>query len=377
MLEKGPAIRIGPPLAKSRWRGYVFAVMAISLKEAFKAFGFTLSLPERLVRSAAVAIGGTSKLLTDTLIPEPLRKTTAYTAMVGNSQRFFIEKVAEVQGAYEASADGAGSLPENYIPRAVAGNVINAAGLFAVHLSPLWVFAFVSDIAHGSKAYLNKLVAELKENGVIDKDAHIKEVDELLEALGKAGKDTALVFDLPPVDVASLTKLRDDLTRGYSGVFKEATDLLPRMDNLWEKMQSLASRDGVAMESVVGLMTLDLEATAGKAVGAAFAVGNATADVLSETIFQSYGETIYRIQERGAVTCLEEAGKPFFDAITAHLSSNKQSWTEWALDKIMSPFVGEDAPPVAPVPPVPGPESSAPPAGMLEACSPPSNPPKS
>lgn len=317
--------------------------MAISLKEAFKAFGFTLSLPERLVRSAAVAIGGTSKLLTDTLIPEPLRKTTAYIAMVGNSQRFFIEKIAEVQGAYEVSPDGAGSLPENYIPRAMAGNVINAAGLFAVHLSPLWVFAFVSDIAHGSKAYLNKLVAELKENGVIDKDAHIKEVDELLEALGKAGKDTAQVFDLPPVDVASLAKLRDDLMRGYSGVFKEATDLLPRIDNLWARMQSLASRDGVAMESVVGLMTLDLEATAGKAVGAAFAVGNATADVLSETIFQSYGETIYRIQERGAVTCLEEAGKPFFEAITAHLSSNKLSWTEWALDKIMSPFVGDEA----------------------------------
>jgi len=351
--------------------------MAISLKEAFKAFGFTLSLPERLVRSAAVAIGGTSKLLTDTLIPEPLRKTTAYTAMVGNSQRFFIEKVAEVQGAYEASPDGAGSLPENFIPRAVAGNVINAAGLFAVHLSPLWVFAFVSDIAHGSKTYLNKLVAELKENGVIDKDATIKEVDELLEALGRAGKDTAQVFDLPPVDVASLAKLRDDLTRGYSGVFKEATDLLPRMDNLWARMQSLASRDGVAMESVVGLMTLDLEATAGKAVGAAFAVGNVTADVLSETIFQSYGETIYRIQERGAVTCLEEAGKPFFEAITAHLSSSKQSWTEWALGKIMSPFVGEDAPPVAPVLPAPGVESSGPPTGTSEACSLPSNPPKS
>lgn len=350
--------------------------MAISLKEAFKAFGFTLSLPERLVRSAAVAIGGTSKLLTDTLIPEPLRKTTAYTAMVGNSQRFFIEKVAEVQGAYEASPDGAGSLPENYIPRAVAGNVINAAGLFAVHLSPLWVFAFVSDIAHGSKTYLNKLVEELKENGVIDKNAHIKEVDELLEALGKAGKDTAQVFDLPPVDVVSLTKLRDDLTRGYSGVFKEATDLLPRMDNLWERMQSLASRDGVAMESVVGLMTLDLEATAGKAVGAAFAVGNATADVLSETIFQSYGETIYRIQERGAVTCLEEAGKPFFEAITAHLSSNKQSWTEWALGKIMSPFVGEEPPPVVPVLPVPDSGSCASPGGTSEALSPPVNPPK-
>ena len=62
---------------------YVFVHMAISLSDVFKAFGYTLSLPERLVRSTAAAVGGVSKLLTDTIIPEPLRKTTAYTAMVG------------------------------------------------------------------------------------------------------------------------------------------------------------------------------------------------------------------------------------------------------------------------------------------------------
>lgn len=310
--------------------------MALSFNDMFKAFGYTLSLPERLVRSAAAAVGGASKLLTDTLIPEPLRRTTAYTAMIGNTQRFFIEKVAEVQGAYPA--DEQATLPENFMQRAIAGNVINAAGLFAVHLSPLWVFAFVSDMAHGSKTYLSKLVQELKTEGVISPEANIKGVDDLLEALGRAGKDTAQVFDLPPVDVDSLTKLRDDLTRGYAGVFKGATDLLPRMDNLWASMESIAARDGVAVESIVGLMTLDLQQTAGKAVGAAFAVGNATADILGETVFQSYGETIHRIQQKGAAACLEEAATPFVEAISAHLAVNKQTWTEWALGKLASPF---------------------------------------
>lgn len=312
--------------------------MALSFNDMFRAFGYTLSLPERLVRSAAAAVGGASKLLTDTLIPEPLRRTTAYTAMIGNAQRFFIEKVAEVQGAYPAGQQA--TLPENFVQRALAGNVINAAGLFAMHLSPLWVFAFLSDMAQGSKVYLSMLVQELKAEGVISAETEVREIDDLLTALGRAGKDTAQVFDLPPVDVDSLTKLRDDLTRGYAGVFKGATDLLPRMDNLWAKMESIARRDGVAVESIVGLMTLDLEKTAGKAVGAAFAVGNATADALSETIFQSYGETIHRVQQQGAISCLDEASRPYFDAITSHLDSGKETWTEWVLGKMASPFVG-------------------------------------
>ncbi len=313
--------------------------MAISLSDIFSAFGYTLSLPERLVRSTAAAVGGASKLLTHTIIPEPLRKTTAYTAMVGNFQRFFIEKIAEVQGAYSEAE--AAALPEKFVARAIAGNVLSAAGILSIHFSPLWVFAFLSDVAHGSKAYLDRLVIELKEGGVISPDVDIKEIDELLGALGKAGKDSAQVFDLPPVDVASLTKLREDLAKGYGGVVKEAGDLVPRMDTLWNKMQSLAGRDGVAVESIVGLMTIDVTKSAGKAVDAAFAVGNVTADVLNETIFQSYGETIERIQREGAVACLEEAAKPFVEAIASHWSVGKQTWTQRVWDWLTSLFVSK------------------------------------
>jgi hypothetical protein len=314
--------------------------MALSFSDVFKAFGYTLSLPERLVRSTAVAVGGVSKLLTDTIIPEPLRKTTAYTAMVGNIQRLVIEKIAEVDGAY--AKEEKGGLPEKYLPRAIAGGIVNAAGLFAMRLSPLWVFAFLSDAAHGSKVYLNRLVNELKESGVIPPDSNIKEIDELLTVLGKAGKDTAQVFDLPPVDVDSLKRFRDEISTGYAGVYKEATDMMPRMDTLWSKMQTLASRDGVAVESIVGLMTLDLGKTAGKAVDAAFAVGNVTTDLLNETVFQSYGETIERIQRQGAVACLEEASKPYVDAIASHWSMDRKTWTEKAWDCVTGAFTSKE-----------------------------------
>ena len=310
----------------------------LTLKDAFNAFGFTLSLPERLTRSAVAALGGASKALTDTLIPEPLRNTNTYTAIVGNAQRFLIEKVAEVQGAY---ADSKQTLPQDFIQRSVAGNIISTAGVLSIHLSPLWVFALASDVADGSKEYLGRLVKELKETKVLDETTDVKSVDELLDAVASAGKHSAQVFDLPPVNTSQIKQLRDQITQGYTRVFQGATNLLPRMDDLWKKMEELAQRDNVAIESVVGLMTVDLGKTAGRAVYSAFAVGNVTADLISEKIFQSYGETIERMQRQGVVACMEEAAKPYLQAISAHLSSDKQTWTEWALGKLWSPLVGE------------------------------------
>jgi hypothetical protein len=337
--------------------------MIPSLQDMFSAIGFTLSLPERLARSLAATVGGASKILTDTLIPEPLRKTHTYTAIVGNAQRFLIEKIAEVQGAYQ-QADAA-SLPEDYVQRAVAGNILSTVGVMSVHLSPLWVFALAADVAQGSKVYLHRLVKELKDSHVISPDAQIKEVDELLDSLGRAGRDTAQVFDMPPVELGQIRELRDRLTAGYTSVFKEAGDLLPRIDTLWEKMEALARRDNVAVESIVGLMTVDLNRAAGKAIDAAFAVGSATTDLLSETILQSYGETIQRVQTQGAVACLEEASRPYLQAIGSHLGMEKQTWTERTLQRGLSSLLGTasssapESPAAAPPPP------GEPPAGAV------------
>jgi hypothetical protein len=322
-------------------------------KELFAAFGYTLSLPERFARSIAAALGGTSKLVTDTLIPEPLRKTGAYTAIVGNAQRFIIERIADVQGVYEKEAGGA--LPDDYVPRKIAGNVVDAVGMFSMHLSPLWVFAIATDVAQGSRVYLNRLVGELKEKNVISQDANIDKLDDLLDSLGQAGSRTAQVFDSPPVDLEQIKTLRDQLTGGYSNVFKKTTNLLPRIDTLWKSMESVAKRDGVAVDSIVGLMTIDLGKTAGQAVDAAFAVGHVTSDLLSETILDSYGKSIERIQREGAIACLEQAAAPYVSAIGSHLRSDKESWTEKAMNKMFRWWSPEEVKPDTPPPPTPCP----------------------
>lgn len=316
--------------------------MAFSLKEIFDAFGYTLSLPERLVRSITTILVGATKLLTDTIVPEPLRKSSTYMSLVGNAQRFLIERVAEVQGVY-AAQQGQG-LPDDFVARKVAGNVMEAAGMFSIHLSPLWVFAMASDVAQGSRVYLNRLTAQLKERGVLQPDADIDGLDGLLGALGQASQDSAKVFEAPPLNAAGLAELRDQITRGYKNVFVKAGDLAPRMDAIWGRVQEIASRENVAVESILGLMSLDVSRVAGKALDAAFAVGGTATDLVGETMLQSYAETIDRVQREGAMKCLAEAAGPFVDALVGHVSGDNATWTERVWHKLTTSLVGKNTP---------------------------------
>src|SRR5512136_724607 len=106
---------------------------------AYQGFGYLLSLPERTIRSLAAIAGGTTSLLTESLFPDVLRGTTLYKMVVGDTQRFMVEKIAQVpREAGESGGAGAdASPPEDFVQRKVAGTALEAAGLLAVHLSPL------------------------------------------------------------------------------------------------------------------------------------------------------------------------------------------------------------------------------------------------
>ena len=67
------------------------------LESIGRQLGYMLSLPERTIRSLAAVAGGTTSLLTETLFPPVLRDTTLYRVFVGDTQRFLVTKIAEMQ----------------------------------------------------------------------------------------------------------------------------------------------------------------------------------------------------------------------------------------------------------------------------------------
>src|SRR5882724_1406506 len=96
---------------------------------------YLVSLPERVVRSAAALAGGLVRELGDVSLPAAVRRTKTYQMMVGIALRFMIEEVGEVKGVYPAE----GELASNFLMRRTAGHGIELVGLLAFRASPVWI----------------------------------------------------------------------------------------------------------------------------------------------------------------------------------------------------------------------------------------------
>lgn len=309
-----------------------------------RQFEYMVSLPERTIRSLAAVAGGTTSLLTETLFPEALRDTTLYRIFVGDTQRFIIDKVAEVQKEESESETTDESDPQ-YVQKKMIGGVLETAGLFAMHFSPLWVFAIAGDAAAGSTAFLDRLVDQLKENGVLPPDAHIQGLAELLGAIQDASHKSASAIDTPPLSREELNQLADDMTSSYGQMFANATNLMPRLESIWDQMEQIASRDNISLEKLGGILTIDVASWGKKGIGAVLAVGQTGSDLFGEQILDSYGRTLNEISKQGVTTYLDDRMKPFFQAAWSHFDPDRKTWTATLTDKIFGRNTPEgDAP---------------------------------
>lgn len=304
--------------------------MSRFLDAAYQRLGYLFSLPERTLRSLAAVAGGTTSLLTETLFPEALRGTTLYRVFVGDMQRFVVEKVALVQkeSAGPGEAAAAGASPEDFVQRKMVGGALEAAGLLAMHFSPLWVLAIAGDAAAGSSEFLQRLVTHLKRNSVIAPDAEITGLHDLLAAIQDASRRSAAAVDTPPLSSEELSKLATDMTASYRRMFEKATDLVPRFRTVWDRMEALAGREKISLERVGGILTVDVAAWGRKGIGTVLAVGQTGADLFGEKILSSYDRTLDAIGAEGVTAYLGRQLKPFLQAAADHFSPTRSTWTE-------------------------------------------------
>ena len=163
---------------------------------AYNRLLYTVSLPERGLRALASVIGGTTSLLTNVLLPGSLRQTTTYAVTIGLLQKYVIEQLAGIRPEQE-NAVGPG---QDFLARKLVGNVIEGAGLLSIGYSPLWVFAIVGDSAKGGHVYLNRLVAQLRDDGIVSPDFQARTLSDVLAALQHAASSSAQTIDQPPVE---------------------------------------------------------------------------------------------------------------------------------------------------------------------------------
>ena len=308
--------------------------MASWLDAIRQQVGYVLSLPERTIRSLAALAGGTTSLLTDTLFPDVLRGTTLYRIFVGDTQKFVIEKVAQIQREGQAD-DGADTSDPMYVQKKMIGGALETAGLFAMHFSPLWVFAIAGDAAAGTGVFLNRLTEQLKHNGVIAEDTKVEGLEDLMSAMQDASQTSATAIDTPPLSREEMSKLASDMTESYKQMFAKATDLVPRFETIWDRMGRLASRENISLSRLGGILTVDVAEWGKKGIGSALAVGQTGTSLFGEKILDSYVRTLDDVAKQGATSYVSDRMKPFLQAASDHFSPDRKTWTQAVTDKVL------------------------------------------
>ena len=288
---------------------------------------YSLSLPERALRSTAGVAAGTVRESAALLLPRAFQNSKTYSVMVRQMLDFLAEDVGGVARA-EGKDDGSPPPVENFVARKAVGNFIDMAGIATLHLSPIMILAILGDVAHGSKTYLKELADELKQEGIIDETSSIGSVDDLLQAVSEASKTTAGAFDTPPL---SIDGLRETITQTRKAVMSiDPTKAFPQneIDRLWNDLYGIAKTEGVnpfAVSSAMTLYSLDRVATVGRG---ALSTVRVTGNLFDRHILTHYSDALDEIRHRGLYATLAETSKPYIDALWQNFTSEKGTITE-------------------------------------------------
>ena len=286
---------------------------------------YTLSLPERTLRTGAGLVGGALRESTSLLVPQAFQNSTTYRVMVRQMLDFVSEDVGGVRRKEEAQAQ---PQVENFVARKTVGNFLELAGLATLHVSPLVVLAIVSDVAYGSQAYLKELSAELKQHGVIDQNSTIDHVDDLLEAVAKASQTTAHAFNTPPISVDGLKETIDQTRQAVLGI--NPTLVLPQAEvqRLWQEFHEVANREGVGILDISSAVTLRAMESIGTLGRGALSTVKVAGTLFDRHVIDHYALALAEVREQGLYATLAKTSEPYIEAVWQNFASDKVTITE-------------------------------------------------
>ncbi len=305
-------VPVDPPKAISRLTHY---------------FSLTLSIPERTARAMGALVGGSTMLLTQTLIPAAIKNSSSYHFTVGMFQAFLVQNVA---GMKEIKTDT--RLKDRFIHRKLVGTSLEAAGLLTMHLSPVWVFAIASDAARGGQVFLQRLVQHLKENGVIAADSNPETLEQILKSIQDMSHRGATAIDTPPLSSEEIKRLADELRQSTSRLTANSSELLPGFESLWNQILLVARKERLSVPELLGMLSVQASSLSSAGINTAGALGRTGYGILDEMILSDYKQTLQGIAECGAGNYLSNHMTPFLENARSHFDLNRETATQrWFL----------------------------------------------
>ncbi len=289
---------------------------ARAAREAFYLF----SLPERSLRSVLGTVGATTRELTHVLVPPLLRRTRLWQSAVERSLRILAEGVGRVQG-------GSPDATSNEFARLAVGSVVDTAALVVFHVSPLWILAAVSDVAQGSRRYLDEVVRELKARGALSREENVEGIDQLLAVLERTSSGLHADVDKPPLSVPELrrtvARVREDLGRSEesrTGLQKEAREIAAELEEVSE-------REGRSIAEVSNAVAIGAVSSARMAGRAAAAGLDVATRIVVEQGWRPYRAQLAAVKEIGYARYVGRTARPIARAIAANFDPREDTVT--------------------------------------------------
>jgi hypothetical protein len=280
-----------------------------------RATRYLVSVPERIVRAVAAALGGTIHETAELVLPRLVRKSRFYEATAKNLLRITVELVGGVERPHAAVADEHEASPKKLAVRKAGGNVVELGSILAFGFSPLWLLAAAADVTRGTRVYLDALVAELKGAGVLAQEAEFASVDDLLAALEGASGTTARLIDIPPLEVEGLKRTLTDLRDDAKG--------LPTPPELAAAYRGLLAEADREQRSLLEV-----------SVGMGLAFFNSARKVGRQHVLDPYTEDLRPVRDEGFAAYARRVSGPYREAVAGHLDEERPTFTERLLGRL-------------------------------------------
>jgi hypothetical protein len=308
---------------------------------------YSLSLPERAVRGTSGVVGGAIKHSAELLIPKAFHDSRTYTVLVRFTLDFMINDVAGVKdppavAAVPLNADGTPAIGDDspaeappvvdqFIARKTVGSFLDLAGMATLHLSPMLVLAVVSDVAYGSRAYLQELSRELKTRGLIDERSTIDGAGDLLDAVAGVSGLSAAALDAPPISVAGL---RETIAQTREAAARlDLRKMIPQaeMERMWSEMHEIADEQGLDVMAVSSAMTLHSLGKIGQLGQGALSGVRVAGNLFDRQVLSHYRTALGEIHAKGFYATVSETSAPYIEAVWENFSSTRDTLTEQLL----------------------------------------------
>lgn len=301
-----------------------------------KLLHYSASLPDSL-RSASAYASELVRESANWLVPTAFRNSHSYSVFVQQMFDYVVKDLAgRVRGDTLERPTTELAKSENhpeqvFLARKAVGSLLDMTALATFHVSPLLVLAIYSEIAYGSKTFMQLLGIRLKEHGIIPEKTVVEDTLSLASALERAAELAADMFDQPPLSISELNRTIYETRRTVEQIQPDKLLSNDEIFQLWRQME-LAARDQKAsiwdVSATISIVALNnIQAIDGGGQVSLEIVGN----MYQKHIIDHYWEGLRAIERNGLLPTLSKACQPYVETVWTNYSVNRKTWTEQLL----------------------------------------------